>query len=95
MPRQKKPTKIFKKAWPEYFQAVLDGKKNFDLRLADWSCSEGDILVLEEWDLLTKKYTGRTLERKVTYVKVFKIDELFFPEEDIKKYGLQVISLEE
>jgi ribosomal protein S17 len=60
--------KIEKKAWPEYFQAIVEGKKNFEVRLADFDCKEGDILVLREWDPKRKEYTGRVIEKKVTYV---------------------------
>jgi len=28
--------KIEKKVWPEYFQAIVEGKKNFEVRLADF-----------------------------------------------------------
>lgn len=85
--------KIKKKVWPKYFQAIFDGKKSYELRLADWSCNEGDILILQEWDPETKDYTGRELEREITYVGKFRIDDLFWPEEDIKEHGLQIISL--
>ncbi len=37
--------KHIKKVWPEYFQKILDSKKTYELRLADWECNEGDILV--------------------------------------------------
>ena len=40
--------KIEKKVWPEYFQKILDGKKTYELRLADFECNPGDILVLKE-----------------------------------------------
>ncbi len=83
--------KIEKKTWPEMFEAVRDGKKTFDLRLADWECKEGDILVLREWDPETKKYTGRVLEKKVTFVLKTK-NIRFFSKEEIEKYGFQVIS---
>lgn len=84
---------IKKKVWPEYFQAILEGKKNYELRLNDFEVSEGDVLLLEEWDPQTKEYTGRSVEREVTYVAAFKIDELFWSEEEIKEKGIQVISL--
>ena len=29
------PMRIEKKAWPEFFQKMIDGEKNFELRLAD------------------------------------------------------------
>ena len=85
---------IKKKTWPKYFQAILDGKKNYELRLADWECNEGDTLLLKEWDPETKNYTGREVSKKIKYVARFKINDLFWPKEDIERYGLQVISLE-
>jgi len=86
---------IKKKAWPELFEKVAAGKKNFDLRLNDFEINEGDMLVLEEWDPEKKEYTGRTIEKKVGYVFRFKPDELpFYPAEEIKEKGLQIISLE-
>lgn len=50
---------IHKKIWSKYFELVKAGKKRFELRLADFDVEEGDVLVLEEWDPETKKYTGR------------------------------------
>jgi len=32
--------KIEKKIWKEYFQLIIDGKKNFELRLADFDINE-------------------------------------------------------
>ena len=87
-------TVIKKKIWPEYFEAVSSGKKNYELRLNDFDVKEGDIIILEEWDPKTKKYTERKIEKKVTYVGKFKIDELFWPEKEIKEKGIQIISLE-
>ncbi|MFA5385661.1 MAG: DUF3850 domain-containing protein [Eubacteriales bacterium] len=85
---------IRKKIWLEYFEAVASGKKKCELRLNDFEIGEGDILVLEEWDPRKKEYTGRKIEKKVTYVKKFKIEDLFWPEEEIKEKGIQIISLE-
>ena len=85
---------IKKKIWPEYFEAVESGKKKGELRLNDFEVNEGDTLVLEEWDPKTKEYTGRKMEKKVTDVSRFKIDQLFWPEEEIKEKGIQIISLE-
>ena len=83
---------IKKKTWPEYFEAVFSGKKKYDLRLNDFEIDEGDILVLEEWNPETKEYTGRTTEKRVTYVGRFRIDDLFWPKEQIEEKGIQVIS---
>ena len=85
--------KIEKKVWPEYFQRIVDGKKKYELRLADWECSAGDILVLKEWNPETKEYTGRVIEKKVAHVLKTK-DVKFWPEEDVDKFGFQIISFE-
>ena len=85
---------IKKKIWPGYFNDVSSGKKNYELRLNDFEVNEGDTLLLEEWNPETKQYTGRSVEKKVTYVGKFKIDQLFWPEEEIRVKGIQIISLE-
>jgi len=87
----KKITKIEKKVWPEYFQAILEGKKTFELRLADFECQPGDILVLKEWNPETKQFTGRQIEKEVTYVIRTK-DCHFWSEEEINKHGFQIIA---
>ena len=84
--------RIEKKVWPAYFDKIANEEKNFEVRLADWSCTPGDVLVLREWDPKTKSYTGRVIEKTVSFVmrtKDFKI----FSQEDISKYGLQIIGL--
>ncbi|MFC1625779.1 DUF3850 domain-containing protein [Patescibacteria group bacterium] len=86
--------RIEKKVWPEYFQAILVGDKKFELRLADWKCNKGDILVLKEWNPDTKKYTGRVLEKEVKYVIKTKEAEKFFSKKDIEKFGFQIISFD-
>ena len=83
--------KIEKKTWPDLFQKILDGKKTFDARLADWECKSGDILVLREYDPETKEYTGREIEKEVTFVLKTK-DIKYWPEEDVEKYGFQIFS---
>lgn len=85
---------INKKIWPQYFEAIVNGKKKYELRLNDFAVAEGDTLVLEEWDPTTAKYTGRKIEKLVTYVAKFKIDQLFWPVEEIMDKGIQIISIE-
>ncbi len=93
-PNSKKETKVIeKKILPEYFQAILEGKKTFEVRLGNLECKPGDILVLKEWDDRNKRYTGRELKRRITYVLNTK-DLKFWKEEEIKKYGLKIIGLE-
>ncbi len=62
------------KTWPEFFQAVLDGKKRFEIRRDDRGFMEGDTLVLKEWDPGLNpglsgdlNYTGRKIRVRVTY----------------------------
>lgn len=83
---------IKKKCWPEYFQQILDGHKTFEIRLADFECNAGDILLLEEYDPKTQRYTGRTLSRKITYIVKTK-DFDFWIASDIEMYGFQIMSL--
>ena len=85
--------KVEKKVWCKYFQEILEGKKKFELRLNDFECSNGDILILREWNPETKEYTGRVVEKKVGYVLKTK-DLKFWDKEDIDKYGYQIIGLE-
>lgn len=87
-------TIIKKKIWPKYFEAIASGKKKYELRLNDFDVHDGDILFLEEWDPETNLYTGRNLQKVVTYVGKFRISELFWSQEEIEKYGIQIISLE-
>ena len=85
--------RIEKKTWPDLFQDVLDGKKNFDLRLNDFDCEVGDILVFKEYDPNTKEYTGREVEKRIGYVLRTKDNE-FWKKEEIEKYGYIVMGLE-
>ena len=83
---------VNKKIWPEYFELVQSDKKGFELRLNDFDIAEGDTLVLEEWDPNTKEYTGRKIEKEVSYVLKFKLDD-FGQKSEIEEKGLQVIQL--
>jgi hypothetical protein len=83
--------RIEKKCWPKFFQKILDGNKTFELRLADFDCAPGDTLILKEWDPETKKYSGREIEKKITFVFKTK-DQKFWSADDVDKYGFQIIS---
>jgi hypothetical protein len=86
--------KIEKKIWPEYFDAVSNGEKTFEVRLADFDCQPDDILILREWDPKTEAYTGRQIEKKVGYVaKTKKIN--FWPKKDVEKFGYQIIGFKQ
>lgn len=55
------------KIWPEYYEAVLDGRKPFELRKNDRDFKEFDTIHLREWCPTRKKYTGRECKAFVTY----------------------------
>ncbi|HEX5429733.1 MAG TPA: DUF3850 domain-containing protein [Patescibacteria group bacterium] len=84
--------RIEKKILPEYFAQIENGSKTFELRLADWDCKAGDVLVLREWDPQPKTYTGREISKEVGYVLKTK-DVHLFPSDDVEKFGYQIISL--
>ncbi|WP_373879805.1 ASCH/PUA domain-containing protein [Levilactobacillus brevis] len=56
------------KIQPEYFNAVLMETKTFEIRKNDRGYKVGDVLILKEWVPDTKRYTGKELARKVTYI---------------------------
>lgn len=85
---------IEKKIIPYFFNQIASGEKNFEFRLADFDIEEGDTLVLKEWNPETKEYTGRQIEKQVTFVLHTKTPD-FQPwsQEDIEKYGYQILDL--
>jgi len=89
--------RIIKKVLPDYFQDIVDGKKKYELRLNDFEVEVGDVLVLEEWtsvNPVTRKPTGRVLEKTVTYLWKFKLQDLWWSENDLKEKGIQIISFD-
>lgn len=70
---------------PEYFRAVVDGSKRFEIRKNDRDYQVGDTICLREWD---GEYLGRGWSGRITYVTdymqhpghvVFGIEPLFVP----------------
>ena len=51
-----------------YFSAVLQGVKNFEVRLNDRDFKVGDEVHLQEYDLETNEYLGREVRAEITYV---------------------------
>jgi hypothetical protein len=41
-----------------------------------------------------RQATGRILEKKVTYLRKFKLQDLWWSEAEIKEKGIQIISFE-
>jgi len=57
------------KTWPMYFEHILLGKKNFEIRKEDDRIFQvGDLVSLKEFDRGERRYTGRETIRKITYV---------------------------
>ena len=83
---------ICKKLWPEYYDDMASGRKSFEFRVADFDVKEGDTLLLEEWDPKTESYTGRKVEKKVSYVGKFDLDT-FAQKELLLKHGCYILSL--
>lgn len=55
------------KTEPIYFEAVISGKKTFEVRKDDRNYQENDVLILKEYD--NNSYTGREYAVLVTYVQ--------------------------
>lgn len=56
------------KSWPQWFSAVLDGSKMFEVRVDDRGFAVGDRLWLREWEPETEEYTGREALFDVPYI---------------------------
>jgi ParB family chromosome partitioning protein len=56
------------KAHPKPFQAMRAGLKTFEFRKDDRGYRAGDLLVLNEWHPESGRYTGRYLDKYVTYI---------------------------
>lgn len=54
------------KIYPKYFEAILDGKKTFEIRKDDRDFQVGDSIVLKEWDNI--KYSGREIQAIIKYM---------------------------
>lgn len=55
------------KILPQYFEPVVMGIKNFELRKDDREYQVCDLLVLKEWDPDSENYTGRETVRRISY----------------------------
>lgn len=66
--RAEKNKKVHKlKSLPKYFEAVKDGRKQFEIRKNDRDFKVNDSLLLKEWTP-KKGYTGRELLCDVVYI---------------------------
>ena len=85
--------KIEKTVQPEYFEAIVEGKKRFEVRLADFECKDGDTLVLKEQKKGEKELTGREIETEVLYKFNTKEMERFHTKEEIEKHGFVILAI--
>jgi len=83
--------KVEKKVQKEYFEAIIDGRKRFEVRLADFDCEPGDMLVLKEQK--GNALTGREIECEVLYEFNTKDIEKFYSKKDIEKHGLAILAI--
>lgn len=56
------------KTWPEYFDAIVEGKKQFEVRKADRDFTVGETLLLQKFDPITQKYTNQEIKMEITYI---------------------------
>jgi hypothetical protein len=56
------------KIHPEHYKEVLLGLKKVEIRLNDRNYQENDILLLNEYNPNTRKYSGSQVTRKVDYI---------------------------
>lgn len=56
------------KTLPDYFNAVLDGRKTFEIRKNDRDFAVGDTLILIEWIPQYRLPTGRQQRCEITYI---------------------------
>lgn len=54
------------KIFPEFFEAVTSGRKQFEIRKNDREFKVGDQLTLREWT--GEKYTGDSYKAEITYI---------------------------
>lgn len=62
------------KVWPDFFDALADGSKPYEVRKGDRKYQVGDVLLLREWIPTTAGfhagvYSGRELRKRVTHVQ--------------------------
>lgn len=66
------------KIWTQYFERVLNGSKTFEIRKNDRGYQAGDQIVLNDYDEINQKYTGRKLEFTIGYVIPIDAERVIF-----------------
>lgn len=65
------------KTHPEFFEVVLAGKKDFELRRDDRDFQINDVLILKEWLPDQQCFTGRLTTKVITYILRGEVAERF------------------
>lgn len=52
----------------EFYEAVKDGRKKFEIRKNDRNYQEGDILILKKYDPLIQLFSGEIVKVEITYM---------------------------
>nr|WP_053434841.1 DUF3850 domain-containing protein [Sporosarcina globispora] len=56
------------KILPEYYNEVYRGVKTFEIRKNDRDFKVGDTLVIKEYFPNSESFSGRFIEKKITYI---------------------------
>lgn len=76
------------KIYPKYFQEIVDGNKNFEIRKNDRGFRVGDTVTLKEWDNI--QYSGREIRAKIKYI----LDDKFIGLTDgYVAFAIEIISI--
>ncbi|WP_339306824.1 DUF3850 domain-containing protein [Paenibacillus sp. FSL R5-0519] len=67
-----------------YFDAVVSGRKTFEVRKFDRPYAEGDYVHLQEYDPDTGEYSGQSVLRQISYV----LDEPAYVPEGCVIFGI-------
>lgn len=88
-PQDHTPQNIRRRCNTATYDAVESGEKTFELFVGDdIHLEKEDLVTLEEWDPVDKKYTGRKITRKLTYVLNTK--EAGIPADELTRYGATI-----
>lgn len=86
---------IIKKIDKIWFDQISEGKKKFELRLADFEIEDGDIIRLEEYTPgKNRKPTGRFIEKKVNYVRKVDLDDWLKKQPELIENGFYIIQFD-
>lgn len=56
------------KCWPEFWDNLVLGRKQFEIRIDDRGFDLWDTLLIREWNPVSHTYSGREIRKRVTYL---------------------------